>query len=106
MPKELIRQSSGGVELPTLLPIALSSLNNGGVELPVTLPFTFGSSKATVELPLTLPFTFEQQGEVEVERKEILLNVKEECRYVVTNNSMKVPVKEQAYGKSIKMPII
>ena len=105
MPKELIRQSSGGVELPTLLPIALGSLNNGGVELPVTLPFTFGSSKATVELPLALPFTFEQQGEVEVERKEILLNVKEECRYVVTNNSMKVPVKEQAYGKSVKIPI-
>ena len=73
MPKELIRQSSGGVELPTLLPIALSSLNNGGVELPVTLPFTFGSNSATVELPLTLPFTFEQQGEVEVERKEILV---------------------------------
>ena len=105
MPKELIRQSSGGVELPTLLPIALGSLNNGGVELPVTLPFTFGSSKATVELPLTLPFTFERQGEVEVERKEILLNVKEECRYVVTNNSIKVPVKERAYGKSIKIPI-
>ena len=101
MPKELIRQSSDGVELQTLLPVALSSLNNGGVELPVTLPFTLGGEKATVKLPLTLPFAFEQQGE----RKEILLNVKEECRYIVTNNSMKVPVKERAYGKSIKVPL-
>ena len=75
-----------------------------GVVLPVTLPFTLvDKGKKVVQLPLALPFTFEESDS---SRKEILLNVKEQCKFIRTNKSIKIPLKEQvAAGKNIKIPL-
>ena len=112
MPKEINleakyppkKRSNSGVELPAVLPVLLSSSSQGGVELPLTLPFVLSSGgKKTVQLPLTLPFTFESTGVQD--RREIIINMKEQVRFMSTNKSTKFPVREQARGKSIKIPL-
>lgn len=98
-----------GVTLPISLPIAMSSegaSTSRGVTLPVTLPLTFPIGSANVgylvQLPVTLPMSFTP---MQYTRLVIKVPTSITVEFANIQNSMKIPLKEQASPLGIKVPL-
>ena len=98
-----------GVTLPISLPITMSSEGasiSRGVTLPVTLPLTFPIGSANVgylvQLPVTLPMSFTP---MQYTRLVIKVPTSITVEFANIQNSMKIPLKEQASPLGIKVPL-
>jgi hypothetical protein len=95
-----------GITLPLTIPFTMS--DNGaskGVMLPITLPITFSGSyvKPTrVKIPFSLPMSFDTS---EITRVVLYIPTTLEIEFANLHQEVKVPLKEVADTKVVKVPL-